>query len=414
MGLRYYTFIVGAIVMTLGLVLYYTRWSDRAPSPWEHKKHVGLMMKMPPAGLAHETEDRNHRKMPAEILEMYRPSLARCVQSAGSRDAALLSHGPLILESKNPCWWYNSKRGKVAPPQLRCLPYFFLAGVAKCGSTDIYNRLIKHPQVVPASEKEPRWFDWRRHVTKTFVDYLSTFKQAAKVIASDISQHGTSDKVVGDGTPTYIWRNFHWPEYAGNEGCLEPQVVISDTIHGLLPQAKIIFSFRNPVNSLYSKYLSLADQRKSSSPQHFHRLVVKETGWYRRCFARASVRQCAYNVTLSTHSQLRLEKGLYAVFLSDWLRVFPRHQLHIFRFEDYVQDIAGHLKGLFHFLGLKAVPDEKLHHLASLSVYNKGRHYNTGPMLPETRRLLQEFYAPFNAQMAALMNSDKYLWESHE
>ena len=50
--------------------------------------------------------------------------------------------------------------------------------------------------------------------------------------------------------------------------------------------------------------------------------------------------------------QVRLEKGLYVIFLADWFRVFPRKQIHVIRFEDYITDIAGHLKRMFEFLDL--------------------------------------------------------------
>ena len=51
-------------------------------------------------------------------------------------------------------------------------------------------------------------------------------------------------------------------------------------------------------------------------------------------------------------SQVRLEKGLYAIFLADWFRVFPRKQIHVIKFEDYIADIAGHLQTMFEFLDL--------------------------------------------------------------
>lgn len=67
---------------------------------------------------------------------------------------------PFISQSKNPCWWNGT--GGTTQLRLHCLPYFFLAGVSKCGSTDIFSRLTGHPQVIPPKQKEPRWFDRRR------------------------------------------------------------------------------------------------------------------------------------------------------------------------------------------------------------------------------------------------------------
>ena len=52
---------------------------------------------------------------------------------------------------KNPCWRENGT--------LRCLPYFFLIGVKKCGTTELYKLIEKHPDyITPDGNKEPGWF----------------------------------------------------------------------------------------------------------------------------------------------------------------------------------------------------------------------------------------------------------------
>lgn len=60
-----------------------------------------------------------------------------------------------IKETKNPCWYDkpDQKRG------LCCLPYFYIAGVAKCGTTDMNYRLMLHPDVLKGSMKEYHWWD---------------------------------------------------------------------------------------------------------------------------------------------------------------------------------------------------------------------------------------------------------------
>ena len=44
--------------------------------------------------------------------------------------------------------------------RIRCLPYFYVAGVLKCGTTDIFASLQQHPQVTRPLIKEPMW--WAR------------------------------------------------------------------------------------------------------------------------------------------------------------------------------------------------------------------------------------------------------------
>lgn len=50
--------------------------------------------------------------------------------------------------------------------------------------------------------------------------------------------------------------------------------------------------------------------------------------------------------------QIRLSEGMYPVFLEDWFRVFPREQILIIRFEDYIKDVQGHLQQVFDHLEL--------------------------------------------------------------
>jgi N-acetylgalactosamine 4-sulfate 6-O-sulfotransferase len=46
--------------------------------------------------------------------------------------------------------------------RLRCLPYFFIGGFPKCGTTDVYDKLVLHPLIQGCLFKEPHyWTRWR-------------------------------------------------------------------------------------------------------------------------------------------------------------------------------------------------------------------------------------------------------------
>lgn len=36
---------------------------------------------------------------------------------------------------------------------LRCIPYYHILGVSKCGTTDLYNRLARHPDIYESLNK---------------------------------------------------------------------------------------------------------------------------------------------------------------------------------------------------------------------------------------------------------------------
>lgn len=54
--------------------------------------------------------------------------------------------------SKNPCW-RDGDEGK-----FHCLPYAYILGMPKCGTTDLYMRLTNHPDVLKLRKKEIRYF----------------------------------------------------------------------------------------------------------------------------------------------------------------------------------------------------------------------------------------------------------------
>ena len=58
--------------------------------------------------------------------------------------------GTPVPNIASPCW--RDKAGTA-----HCLPAFIVAGVAKCGTTDLFQRLKKHPQLRGSRVKEPHW-----------------------------------------------------------------------------------------------------------------------------------------------------------------------------------------------------------------------------------------------------------------
>ncbi|XP_046330463.2 carbohydrate sulfotransferase 15-like [Haliotis rufescens] len=308
--------------------------------------------------------------------------------------------------------WSSPERGKI----LRCLPYFFLAGVNKCGTSTLFFRIQKHPDVTPHAIKETKWINRHRlfpfcSSIETYLDYLQL---TSSFIQSKYRQGEVSPYVIGDGTPSYLSTNDFWDMMPGNEGCKEPCVTNADIIHHLNPRARLIIILRNPTTRLYSSYFQKAKLYRSKvSKQGFHDLVVKEIANFKTCLTSQSFRGCCYNYSLSNSftEALDVRRGIYHVFMSDWMKLFPRDQIHVIKFEDYIKNEKTHLAEIFKFLKLRNLSDEDLENIANMKPANQ-RHYGAevGDMLNSTRDLIDRFYKPHNDEFSILMKNKYWNW----
>ncbi|KAK3094309.1 hypothetical protein FSP39_000139 [Pinctada imbricata] len=146
--------------------------------------------------------------------------------------------------------------------RLRCLPYFMIVGQPKCASTDIYKKIMKHPDAVPPPIKELHWWSRNRQGRRInytdiipLTQYIDMFDKAALYIEKRSEEMGEPDidyhKIItGDGSVSVFWENDDWWHFPENQGHTEPRYTNADYIHHVIPNAKIIVSVRNPTDSL--------------------------------------------------------------------------------------------------------------------------------------------------------------------
>ncbi|TRY91967.1 hypothetical protein DNTS_024555 [Danionella cerebrum] len=240
--------------------------------------------------------------------------------------------------------------------RLRCLPFFYIIGQPKCGTTDLYDRLRLHPEVHFTTMKEPHW--WTR-------------------------------------------KRFE----------VEPPFLVQDFIHALQPDAKIIVMLRDPVESrLYSDYLYFGMTNKTV--EDFHERVSESLHIFDGCLAERSIRSCVYNTTLYNLMPVRLQVGLYVLYLCDWLSVFSRDQILILRLEDHAANRKITMRRVFEFLQLGPLTLQKEADITKSPASNTRRpaNRNLGPMLPITREILQRFYKPFSQRLAQVLKDPNFLW----
>lgn len=140
-----------------------------------------------------------------------------------------------LKDFKNPCWYEyveeekqinfyqeiikSSSRlryvtRKNSGTVLRCLPYFFLVGQPKCGTTDIFQRINSHPDVIQPALKGPHWWTRRRYGQPSsdrpvsFMEYLALFNYAATKIEEQWVLSGNKqfhERITGDGSTSTLW-----------------------------------------------------------------------------------------------------------------------------------------------------------------------------------------------------------------
>ncbi|KAF8065839.1 Herc2 [Scenedesmus sp. PABB004] len=234
-------------------------------------------------------------------------------------------------------------------PSLACLPFFMIVGVSKCGTSDLYARLTMHRRILPAANKP-------------------------------------------------------WSAFAGAAGA---NATMPALLREAAPWLRLILLLRDPVEryeSAFYYYRWWEADKPAPTADDLHARATEDVAAWRRCAAAEGVAACVRG-----YRPQQLVKGMYAEFLQDWLRHWPRSQLLVLRFEDYVAALPEHLDAALRFLGVPRPPQAAWDAMTGAPPANAAAR--RPPMRADTRRLLADLYAPFNAALAAALGDCRWRWE---
>lgn len=192
---------------------------------------------------------------------------------------------------------------------------FFLIGAPKAGTTLVYDRLSRHPQVFLSPLKEPNHYStdidpsnfstaFRGNTKLDTAAYLSNkpletrqvgFVQDAGQYAALFEGAGQGHIAVGECSTSYLWSK-------------DAAMRVAEA-H---PDARILAVLRNPVERLHSHWLmarmyGFTDLDLMAAVEHDR--AHPHPGW--------------------GQSELFVEAGMYADQLGRWLRQFPRAQVKV-------------------------------------------------------------------------------------
>ncbi len=174
------------------------------------------------------------------------------------------------------------------------LPNFIGIGPGKCGTSWLYKACSQHPQVCVSSAKETLFFEDYYHKG---IDWYSRFFKHCK--------NTDGVRAIGEVSNTYIFS----PEAAKR-------------IAQHLPNVKLIYNLRDPIDRAFSHYLFL---RRNGSLT------------------------CSFEEAVQARPDL-LSRGLYARHLTPYFELFPADQRLCLIYDDLKSDPDAYANTVFTFL----------------------------------------------------------------
>ena len=273
---------------------------------------------------------------------------------------------PVRAVLRNGVWAYGRATARWRP-----LPDFLVIGGQKCGTTALYAYLRWHPRITGPAWKEVSYFD--RHYGRGEAWYHGQFPSRPRLRVTG----GRSGRLplVGEASPSYV---------------LHPNA--PERVHALVPDVRLVVLLRDPVDRALSHYNH--EVALGREPLSFEEALEREPerlqGELERLGDTSYFSHAWWDYTY-------LARGRYAEQLERWLAVFPREQLLVLASERLRADPAAtYARVLEH---LRADPFD-------LPDYPPVFEREYAPMAEETRRRLEEVFAPHNERLYALLGEN--------
>lgn len=197
-------------------------------------------------------------------------------------------------------------------------PNLFIVGFAKCGTTALHEYLSTHPNVHPSFPKEPHFFierTWRHSPASTETEYLRFFAGAS-----------SDARVFLDSSAVHIY-----------------SPVALRKIRDFNREAKIIVMVRNPIDMLASFH-------RYSCRMFVENVTDFETAWKLQA-SRAQGSHlppgCEFPVLLQYENLGRVGKHVATL-----LEIWPRAQVKVVFFDEFVKAPLEHYKDILEFIGI--------------------------------------------------------------
>jgi hypothetical protein len=315
------------------------------------------------------------------------------------------------------------------------LPDFLIIGAAKSGTTTLYEYLCRHPQVYMSHPKEPEFFARDDNYARGMDWYTSLFNKAKP------------HQICGEASTIYTLSPY-FPKTAAR-------------IAQALPNVKLIYIMRHPVDRAYAYYVQLKKNAQNANRQL---KVIKTFEESIKPDGRQSIKMhvpdpAIVDSHLPKVPGLYLDGSNYMQQIEQYLQFFPKESFLFLFMEDLIHKPAETMYQICRFLSLddqfdwnkinpivanqtrqhtkrfirsrmtaplraissvariatflpKTVRNRIYQGLRKLPYYEKWikKQYIPPPMRPETRQMLLEQFREPNRKLAEFLNRDLSHW----
>lgn len=198
----------------------------------------------------------------------------------------------------------------------KVIPNLFIIGAPRCGTTSFFNMLVSHPEICPASPKEPFYL-----VDKDFWKQRSINYHTAGLDGySNYFKSYKNEKYILDGSTPYYFQ---------------------DTALNLIPQlgnqSKVLFLLREPAQRVYSNYRYLQES-----------VGIKAGGSFAEYL---KLLDEGYEFEGNQQLADAIKHSFYSDYIEAWVDAIGANNVKIYLLEDiignadkWLEDISGWLK----------------------------------------------------------------------
>lgn len=249
-------------------------------------------------------------------------------------------------------------------------PIAMIVGVQKCGTTTLYNSLKKHSNII--SPIDPV----KKNPVKE-IDFFYEDEKWNKGLDWYFSHFNGKKGILLDASPNYLKLKISY-----------------ERMYQTFPEAKLIVCLRNPVERAYSQY------------NHYCQDMPQTRYWdwaYDKSFLNNLKLELKSGLDSKEDFKGFLLKGVYIRQIQLLLKFFKRSQVYITVMDQWPDNYGCELENILNFLGQKkeVLPSEVYH----------WRDYTTEPLTDKTKKLLVDFYKPFNEQLFNFLGYEIPEWD---